>query len=128
MPNRLIFLLLLMSFSITIAMLEVFDIAYCEFGDNIGAHVKNRILKHLSSLQSLKVFQSNYNSVITSPHRSINSRVMLAFGNTETASQFIESTELYNAEREGFVIKEFWFDEHTYVMIGNGNPLDDTIH
>lgn len=104
----------------------VFYRVYVEFGQNIGNHVRNRILLHLQSVDDLLVRDVTLDTAeerVLLIEEDVDQYLILALGNSTTSLELITPSEIAQLQPEGFriVSKE---DARGFILAGNGRPLD----
>lgn len=109
----------------------IFYRVYVEFGQNIGNHVRKRILRHLHSVDDLLVRDV---TLSTAEERTImieqdfDQYLILALGNSTTSLELIPFHEVTALQPEGFRIVSKEDDERGFILAGNGRPLDYNTH
>ena len=108
----------------------IFHRVYVEFGQNIGNHVRKRILRHLHSVDDLLVSDITLSTAeerIVMIGQDFDQYLILALGNSTTSLELIPLYEVASLQPEGFriVSKE---DARGFILAGNGRPLDYNTH
>jgi hypothetical protein len=117
------------------AILEESDIkylsfkdVYVEFGQNIGRHVRRRILNHLLSVRSSKIHvvtnaEVFLNSLSNTENNVTENSLILAFGNSSFSLMNIPQKDLMTLPPESYKILFNSLRKGIYSLSANGNPL-----